>query len=62
MEALHHRLRAMVAGADRDAVGIQYRAHVVRVHALDLERQHGGFFRGRADDPDTGQCRDLLVA
>src|SRR3972149_12289425 len=32
-EALHHRLRAVVAGADRHTLLIEQRADVVRMHA-----------------------------
>src|SRR5204863_509628 len=54
VEKLHHRLRAMVAGADGDALLVEYRADVVRMNALDSERQNARLVRGGADDLHAG--------
>ena len=37
-EAPHQRLRAVVAGADADALAAEDLGHVVRVHAVERER------------------------
>ena len=44
---VHHRHGAVVAGAHRDALGVEDRAEVVRVHALMRERQHRGLVGAR---------------
>ena len=38
-ELVHQRLRAMVADAHRDAVLVEHGADIVRVHAVDIERE-----------------------
>ncbi len=45
-EHFHQRLRAMVAGADRDARIVQYGGGVVRVHPLDVEADDSGAVLG----------------
>ena len=40
----------MVAGPDGNALVVEHGAHVVRMHALDHERQHAGLLPRRADD------------
>src|SRR4051812_49935890 len=46
-ELLHQRLAAMVAGADRHALPVQDLRDVVRVNALDVERDDPGAPVGR---------------
>ena len=40
LKAVHHRLRAMMTGADRDALPVQDGADVVRMHAIDYEGKY----------------------
>ncbi len=47
---LQQRMRAMLARADRHAFQVQQRRQVVRVRALDQERDHGGLVRRSAED------------
>jgi len=54
---LHQRMRAVVAGAHRDAFQIQQRGQIMRVRALDQKRDHRRLVRGFADD---AQARNLL--
>jgi hypothetical protein len=46
---LHHRHRAVMAGADRDAVLVEDRAEIVRVHPVDDEG-HEARLLGRGAD------------
>ncbi len=55
-EELHHRHRAVMARAHRDAVRVEHRAEVVRVHALDRERDEAALGRRRADQREPGDC------
>ena len=43
---VHQRLGAMMAGADRDALVVQYGADVVRMHPLDREADDPGAVLG----------------
>ena len=51
IESLHHRLRAVMTGANGNAFLIQNRADVVRMNVVDHKRQHARLFSRRADDP-----------
>src|ERR1044072_475133 len=50
LETLHDWLRAMMAGANGDALLIEDSANVVRMNIVDRERDHTQFFFRRADD------------
>ena len=43
---VHHRLGAVLSGTDGDAELVENHPHIVRMHALDVER-HDGAFAGR---------------
>ncbi len=43
----------MMAGPNRDAGAIDDRAEIVRMDAVNDERQDAGFVPGRADDADA---------
>jgi hypothetical protein len=60
LETLHHRLRAVVAGADRHAVVVEQRTDVVRMHALHREGQHRGLFLGSADQAHAGHAVETV--
>src|SRR5260221_12568906 len=51
LEAIHHRLRAVMAGPDRDTFLIEDRADVVGVHAVHDERQDAGLLARSPDEP-----------
>ena len=61
-ERLHHGLRAVVAGADADAVAAEDLGHVVRVHALERERHDAAAAGGieRAVDRHAGHLGEPL--
>ena len=61
-EAVHHRLRAVLAGPDGDAFAVEDRADVVRVHAVDHERQDAGLAARLADHAHAGTSRSRSVA
>ena len=50
---LHERHAAVVAGADGDAVRVEQRADVVRVPALEVERDDGDLLRRFAHDGES---------
>src|SRR3546814_545010 len=54
-ETAHQWHGTVMAGTDRDALGIQDSAQVVRVDSLDQERQDTRLVWRSADDADTGQ-------
>ena len=54
-KALHHRLRAVVPGADSDALLVQDRPDVVRMDPFEHEGKHRRLFLRRADQANTGQ-------
>ena len=53
-EPLHQRLGAMVTRADADAVAVQDRADVVRMHAVEHEGEDRRLLARRADEADAG--------
>src|SRR5919205_1038206 len=59
-EVLHDGLRAVVAGADGDALLVEDGAHVVRVHLVDDEGQHARLLARGADDAHALDRRELL--
>ena len=61
-EPLHHRLRAVVSRPYGDALVVEHRAHVVRVNALQHEREHAGLLPRGADQPDAGSAPISSVA
>ncbi len=58
--ARHHRLGAVVAGADRDALRVEDGADVVGVDAVHDEGQHRGLALRRADQAHPGDGEDRL--
>ena len=52
-EAIHDRLRAVMTGADGDALAIHDRPDVVRVHPVEHERQDAGLPPRRADQAQS---------
>ena len=59
-EAIHDRLRAVMAGANRDAFAIDDRADVVRMDAVHHERHDARLAPRRADDADAGHRSSAL--
>ena len=61
-EAVHQRLRAVVAGADGDAVAVEDLGDVVGVDALELERDRADALgaAGRAEDAQAGDLGQAL--
>src|ERR1700731_1105303 len=63
-QATQDRLRAVMAGAHRDAFGVERLAHLKRVVSGQHERQHAGLFgcgAHQADTRDVGQPRSRVV-
>src|SRR5918993_3118651 len=52
-EVLHDGLRAVVAGADGDALAVEDGAHVVRMHLFDDEGEDARLVARVADDADA---------
>src|SRR5690349_5263642 len=48
-------MRAVMARTHRDALVIEQRRQVMRVHAIDEEREHGGLVRGFAEQAHAGR-------
>src|SRR5580698_7394380 len=64
LEEFHHRHGAVMAGADGDAILVEDRAEIVRMHALDDEGHQACLVAGGADDPeplDPGQGGRRIV-
>lgn len=59
-EKLHHGLRAVMSGANGDALLVKDRADVVRMNVFDRERQNGCFFLRRADNAHAFDCRKFF--
>src|SRR6266404_9849816 len=57
-EALHHRLRTVMAGADRDTVVIEDRSDVVRVYAVEHEGKYARFSPRGPDDAQAVDSRE----
>ena len=57
---LHHRLRTVVAGADGDALVVEYRADVVRMNPLNDEGEYARLLARRPDDADALDGRKPL--
>src|SRR5215204_2253554 len=57
---LHHRLRAVVTGADGNALVVEYRPDVMRVNPLDDEGKHARLLARRPDDADALDGRKFL--
>ena len=57
--AIHHRLRAVLPGAHGHALAIENRPGIVRVHAVEHERQDAGLLPRLADD---ARARNLAHA
>src|SRR6476659_6566194 len=58
-EASVRRLRAVMAGPDRDAERVEHLAHVVRVHAVELEADRAAAV-DRLGGPEDRESADLL--
>src|SRR5262245_1260541 len=56
LEPLHHRLRAVMTGTDRDAAVVQHGADVVCVNPLQDEGEHARLLRGRPDLAKSGDA------
>ena len=50
---LHGGLCAVVPGAHGDALGVEYRADIVRVDIAEHEGEHGDFLAGGADESEA---------
>src|SRR5437764_15242192 len=59
-EVLHDGLRAVVSGAYGDALLIEYRADIVRVHLVNHKREHARLLARVADDADALDGGDSL--
>ena len=59
-EELHQRMRAMVAGADRDAFQVEQGGQVVRMRAFDQEADHRRLVRRGAEDAQAVDLAQLL--
>ncbi len=53
-QAIHQRLCAVMTRADRDALTVEDRPHVVGMDSLDDEGEHSGLLPRRSDQPDLG--------
>src|SRR5271163_3268284 len=53
LEELHHRHGAVMSGSNGDAVPVEDGAEIVRMHALDHERDQARFVRRRADEAQS---------
>src|SRR3546814_9750434 len=60
-EPLQQRMRAVLAGADRHALDVEQGGQVVRVRALDQERDHRGLAGRGAVDAQAFDLRQFLV-
>src|SRR3546814_7829834 len=58
---LQQRMRAVLAGADRHALDVEQGGQVVRVRALDQERDHRGLAGRGAVDAQAFDLRQFLV-
>src|SRR5690606_1213245 len=58
----HERPGAVMPGTDRDAFRVEYRGDVMRVHALEREREHGKSFLEvlRSEQSDTIDTRQRV--
>src|SRR5271167_2408801 len=59
-EAVHQGLGAVMAGADGDSFLVEHGADVVRVDAVEHERDGPGALFGSADQANAGDSRQPL--
>src|SRR5437763_593686 len=59
-EVLHDGLRAVMACAYGDALLVEYRADIVRVHLVNHKREHARLLARVADDADALDRRDFF--
>ena len=58
--AVHDRLGAVVARANRDPLAVEHGADVVRVNAVENEGENASLVARRADDPEPRDRRERL--